>query len=76
MAYDIPTRFHSLIKASPRNRADKHVWKNNNNSEKETLNSNTSSDNSLGDVIIIRNGAKTTLFGRLNNYISIAGSFE
>jgi hypothetical protein len=31
---------------------------------------------SLGDVIIIRNGAKTILFGRLNNYISIAGSFD
>jgi hypothetical protein len=24
---------YSLIKASPRNRADKNVWKNNNNSE-------------------------------------------
>ena len=60
---------------SPRNRADKNVWKNNNkNSEKETQNSNTSPDNSRGDVIIIkmirrRNGAKTissqTWFGNL-----------
>jgi hypothetical protein len=36
------------------------VWKNNNNSEKETYNNNTSPDNSRGDVIIIRiirNGA-------------------
>jgi hypothetical protein len=52
----------SLIKAFPRNRADKNVWKNNNNSEKETYNNNTSPDNSRGDVIIIRiirNGANT-----------------
>ena len=34
------------------------MWKNK-NSEKETKNNNTSPDNSRGDVIIIRNGAKT-----------------
>ena len=47
--------------ASPRNRADKNVWKNNNNnSEKKTQNSNISPNNSRGDVIkiILRNGAK------------------
>ena len=52
------------------------MWKNNKNSEKETQNSNTSPDNSRGDVIIIiiliRIGAKTislqTLFGRLNKF--------
>jgi hypothetical protein len=78
LAYLIPLDVDVTGKASPRNRADKSVWKNKNknniNSEKETWNNYTSPDSSRGDVIIIiiiiiRNGAKTissqTLFGNL-----------